>query len=155
MLQKPCFFVSFFENNPFYGAFLHFFLYFCNKKKHNLIIVTMRKKNDSSILRMVMGVLPFLLFIFLPLNAKVVLPQLFQSGMVLQRGKTVPLWGKADAGEQVTVKWQKKQYSATADADGRWRIDLPKMKAGGPFVLEVSGENGKVRILNDVLVGDV
>ena len=104
---------------------------------------------------MVMGVLPFLLFIFLPLNAKVVLPQLFQSGMVLQRGKTVPLWGKADAGEQVTVKWQKKQYSATADADGRWRIDLPKMKAGGPFVLEVSGENGEVRILNDVLVGDV
>ena len=88
-------------------------------------------------------------------DAKVVLPQLFQSGMVLQRGKAVPVWGKADAGEQVTVKWQKKTYTATADAGGRWRIDLPKMKAGGPFVMEVSGENGEPRTLNDVMVGDV
>ena len=29
-------------------------------------------------------------------NAKIVLPQLFQSGMVLQRGKAIPVWGKAD-----------------------------------------------------------
>ena len=51
-------------------------------------------------------------------EAKVSLPQLFQSGMVLQRGKTIPIWGKADAGELVTVSFNKKQFSTTADANG-------------------------------------
>ena len=88
-------------------------------------------------------------------NAKIVLPQLFQSGMVLQRGKPIPVWGKADPQEQVTIRWQKKQYTTTADEQGRWRIDLPKTKAGGPYVLEVRGKDGEVREITDVLVGDV
>ena len=92
---------------------------------------------------------------WLTTEAKVTLPQLFQSGMVLQRGKPAPIWGKANAGEQVVISWQKKQYTATADADGRWRIDLPKMKAGGPYTMEVKGEDGEVREITDVMVGDV
>ena len=35
---------------------------------------------------------------WLTADAKVTLPHLFQSGMVVQRGKPVPVWGKADAG---------------------------------------------------------
>ena len=88
-------------------------------------------------------------------NAKVVLPQMFQSGMVLQRGKAIPVWGKAEPQEQVTIRWQKKQYTTAADAQGRWRIDLPKTKAGGPYVLAVSGKDGEVQEFTDVLVGDV
>ena len=52
-------------------------------------------------------------------EAKVSLPQLFQSGMVLQRGKAIPIWGKADAGESVTIRFNKKQYTTTANADGK------------------------------------
>ena len=88
-------------------------------------------------------------------EAKVSLPQFFQSGMVLQRGKAIPIWGKADAGEKVTIQFNKKTYSTTADAEGKWRIDLPKMKAGGPYALEVRGENGEVREISDVMIGDV
>ena len=83
------------------------------------------------------------------------LPQLFQSGMVLQRGQPVPVWGWADSGETVTVTFLKKTYTATADANGRWRIDLPVMKAGGPYTLEVKGEGPEVREIDDVFVGDV
>ena len=88
-------------------------------------------------------------------EAAVSLHQLFQSGMVLQRGKAIPVWGKADANETVTVVFNKKQYRAVADAEGRWRIDLPKMKAGGPYTLEVSGAAGEPITLTDVLIGDV
>ena len=88
-------------------------------------------------------------------EAAVSLHQLFQSGMVLQRGKAIPVWGKADANETVTVAFNKKQYRAVADAEGRWRIDLPKMKAGGPYTLEVSGTTGEPVTLTDVLIGDV
>lgn len=107
-------------------------------------------KHKLLILCMVVGCL-------LTADAKITLPQLFQSGMVLQRGKPVPIWGKANAGEQVVVSWQKKQYTATADASGRWRVDLPKMKAGGPYTLEVKGEGveGEKLVFEDVMVGDV
>jgi sialate O-acetylesterase len=83
-------------------------------------------------------------------NAKIQLPQLFQSGMVVQRGKPIPVWGKADPQEQIVIRWQKKQYTTTADEQGKWRIDLPKTKAGGPYTLTI-GEHE----LTDVLVGDV
>ena len=83
-------------------------------------------------------------------EAKVSLPQLFQSGMVLQRGKTIPVWGTADAGETVTVTFKKKQYTTVADEQGRWRVDLPKMKAGGPYELRINDLE-----LRDILIGDV
>ena len=83
-------------------------------------------------------------------EAKVTLPQLFQSGMVMQRGKAIPVWGKADAGETITITFNKKVYTTTADADGRWRINLPKMKAGGPYELRINDLE-----LRDILIGDV
>ena len=83
-------------------------------------------------------------------NAKVRLPQIFQSGMVLQRGMTIPVWGQADAGETVVVKFNKKSATAVADARGCWRVDLPAMKAGGPYILSI----GDVE-LSDVWLGDV
>ena len=70
-----------------------------------------------------------LLFISLALlcvalaKAEVRLPQLFQSGMVLQRNKVIPVWGKADAGETITIQFNKKSYTTTADANGQWRIE--------------------------------
>ena len=88
-------------------------------------------------------------------SATVRMPQLFQSGMVMQRGKPIPVWGWADKGEQVTITFNKKTYTTTADDQGRWRIDLPKMKAGGPYVLEVRGERSEVREITDILIGDV
>ena len=102
-----------------------------------------------------------ILFFFLAMvgilstEAKVQLPRLFQSGMVLQRNKAIPVWGKADPQEKVTIRWNKREYATVADDSGCWRIDLPKMKAGGPYVLEVRGEDGEVTELSDVLVGDV
>ena len=83
-------------------------------------------------------------------DAKVVLPQLFQSGMVLQRGKPIPVWGQADAGETVSVTFKKKTYTTTAGADGRWRVDLPQQKAGGPFQLTVND-----LVIDNCLIGDV
>ena len=94
-------------------------------------------------------------------EAQVQLPQLFQSGMVLQRNKPIPVWGTAAPGEQVTVTFRKKSYTTTADGAGSWRIDLPSQKAGGPFELSVVGADGKTAdgsqpiVLTDVLVGDV
>ena len=83
-------------------------------------------------------------------EARVQLPQLFQNGMVLQRGKPIPVWGWADAGEHVSVTFRKKVYETTADANGHWQVVLPQQKAGGPYELRVESLE-----LRDILIGDV
>ncbi|MDD7247806.1 MAG: sialate O-acetylesterase [Prevotellaceae bacterium] len=83
-------------------------------------------------------------------SSAITLPRLFQSGMVLQRQQPLPVWGTANGGETVTVTFRGKTYTTTADADGKWRLTLPKQKPGGPFTMQI----GDVT-LTDVMVGDV
>ena len=86
--------------------------------------------------------------------ADVSLSGIFSSNMVLQRGRAVPVWGKAEPGEKVTVTFDGKTAEATADAKGRWTATLPAMdvvKEGKE--LSVKGKNEIV--LKNVLVGDV
>jgi sialate O-acetylesterase len=74
--------------------------------------------------------------------------------MVLQCDQTIPVWGWAAAGEKVEVKLgDQPAVSATAGADGAWRVDLPAQKAGGPVSLTVTGKN--TIALDDVLIGEV
>ena len=77
---------------------------------------------------------------------------LFTDGAVLQRGMPVPVWGTADDGEKVTVKFQGQEVATTAK-DGKWMVKLAELKAGGPFTLSIEGNN-KVEVA-DVLVGEV
>ncbi|GAB2955385.1 sialate O-acetylesterase [Hymenobacter coalescens] len=86
-------------------------------------------------------------------EAAVRLPRLIGDGMVLQRGVPVPVWGWADKGEAVAVSFQGKTYRATAGPDGRWRVQLPALKAGGPYEMTLKGSNQLT--VRDILVGDV
>ena len=86
-------------------------------------------------------------------QAQVRLPRLVSSGMVLQRDAPVRIWGWAKAGEAVTVAFQGKTYRATTGPDGQWRVQLPALKAGGPYELKIDATNHLV--LKDILLGDV
>jgi sialate O-acetylesterase len=77
---------------------------------------------------------------------------LFTEGAVLQQGPIVPVWGTADAGEKVTVRFQDQEVSTTAE-NGKWRVELKNVKAGGPFELTIRGTN--TIELKNVLVGEV
>lgn len=86
-------------------------------------------------------------------SAEVKLPTVLSDHMVLQRDKLVPIWGTAAAGEKVTVTFRGQTQTATADKDGKWKVELAPMKAGGPDDLSVAGSNAIT--LKDVLVGEV
>ena len=87
-------------------------------------------------------------------QANVMLPDVISSGMVLQRDQAAPIWGKADPGEAVSVRFNGQVRNATADANGRWVIRLQRLKATAtPAVLIVEGKN-KIE-LQDILVGEV
>jgi sialate O-acetylesterase len=77
---------------------------------------------------------------------------LFTDHAVLQQGRTLPIWGTAANGEQVTVRLAG-QEATTEAKDGRWRVELEPLPAGGPHQLTIEGQN-KV-VVDDVLIGDV
>ncbi len=77
---------------------------------------------------------------------------LFTDHMVLQRGVSVPVWGTAAEGEEVTVQLEGQKLTAKATG-GKWMVKLSPLKAGGPYVMTVSGEN--IVTINDILVGEV
>jgi sialate O-acetylesterase len=82
------------------------------------------------------------------------LAPLFQDHAVLQRDRPVPIWGRAGAGEHVSVAFAGQEVGATAGADGRWIVVL------GPFSANPSGAeltvtgNGRAAV-HDVVVGEV
>jgi sialate O-acetylesterase len=82
-----------------------------------------------------------------------VLPTLISDHMVLQQGREIHIWGKADAGETVTVRLAGHAATTTADAGRHWSVRLPALSAGGPFILTVQG-NKKIEI-KDVMIGEV
>ena len=85
--------------------------------------------------------------------AEVKLPKLVSDGMILQRDANVRIWGWAANSEKVTIRFMDATYTATANDKGQWEVMLPKMKAGGPFKMEVNASNSIT--INDILVGDV
>lgn len=102
---------------------------------------------------------PLLLFSIISLNlsyvnADVKMPAVFGDHMVLQQDVTLPVWGWADAGEDVTVSLGDKCAKVKAQEDGSWHVDLDKMATSSePLEMTVIGKN--TLKFEDVLVGDV
>ena len=87
------------------------------------------------------------------LLADVKLPAIFSDHMVLQAGVTVPVWGWADPGEEVSVSVAGQTKTTKADKTGKWMVKLGKLKSGDAVTLTVKGKNSIT--INDVLVGEV
>ncbi len=87
-------------------------------------------------------------------QADVKLPTILNSHMVLQQGMPAPIWGWADAGEKITVKFAGQTKTTTANDKGKWLVKLDALKASAkPRTLTISAKN-QIK-LTDVLVGEV
>lgn len=85
--------------------------------------------------------------------ANVQLASPFGDHMVLQRNIKIPVWGTADAGEKITLVFNKQTVTTITDYNGNWKVTLNKLTAGGPYTMTVSGKNNIT--INDVYVGEV
>ncbi len=83
------------------------------------------------------------------------LAAIFSDHAVLQRDRPIPVWGDGTPGAALTVELDGRAVRTTADADGRWRVELPAHAAGGPYVLRVRDAAGGEATAGDILVGDV
>lgn len=89
----------------------------------------------------------------LSVKAQLQLPAMFSDNMVLQQGVPVTIWGWANEGDKVTVKFREHTVSATTH-NLKWSVELRPLKAGGPDTLTISAKSGTVQLAN-VLVGEV
>lgn len=99
----------------------------------------------------------FLLFVGLvvglSIQAKVTPNSLFSDYAIFQQDVSVPVWGTADKGEQITVEFNGQRKQAV-EKEGRWMVELDAMPSGGPYVLTVSGKEDRVE-RTDIYVGEV
>jgi len=86
-------------------------------------------------------------------RTEVKLPAIFGDNMVLQQKISCPIWGWADAGEDVTVSIAGQTKATKADARGKWSVKLDPLNVGEPLTMTVKGKNEIV--LNNILVGEV
>ncbi len=83
------------------------------------------------------------------------LPTVLGDNMVFQRDMPVPIWGWADPGQAVTVRFAGQLKQTTTDTKGLWRVDLDPMPANASAnVLQIES-GGQTLVCEDVLVGEV
>lgn len=87
-----------------------------------------------------------------PARAEVALDGLFSRSAVLQQGMPVPVFGTAEDGERVSVTIQNRRAETVAK-DGRWRVELEPLEAGGPFELRIGGATSIT--VPEIYVGEV
>ena len=89
-------------------------------------------------------------------EARLRLHAIFDSDMVLQRGKPITIWGWAEPGASVTVQLGPDKADTTADAGkGRWEVTFPARAASAdPQTLTVTAGGEKIEMGN-IVVGDV
>ncbi len=96
-----------------------------------------------------------------------VMAQPFRDNGVLQRQIQLPVWGTSLPGAKVTVRFDGKAATTTADAGGRWRVMLEPLVAEplksvndapqGKTMTVVCGKDGEeaTKEIRNLLVGDV
>lgn len=89
------------------------------------------------------------------IGAGLCVSNVFQSNMVIQRGKPIHVWGWAAPGEQVTVAFAGASTSVKAGDDRAWKVSLPAVAANSkPQTMTVKGQRESL-VLDNILVGDV
>ena len=88
-----------------------------------------------------------------PLQADVKLPAIISDNMVLQQETAASVWGWAEPGEKVSVKFADQSAEATTGADGKWKAKLAGLKAGASGEMTITGKN--TLTIKNVVAGEV
>lgn len=89
-------------------------------------------------------------------QAKIKLPAVVSSNMVLQRNTTVKLWGWADPKEKISisVSWIKKTIEIQADVNGNWYTDVKTTNSKVLQSINLNSKTSKINLEN-ILFGEV
>ncbi|MCC6240803.1 MAG: beta galactosidase jelly roll domain-containing protein [Phycisphaerales bacterium] len=87
-------------------------------------------------------------------QAQISVPAIFSDNMVLQRSSATPIWGRSAPAHKVVVRFEKVVAETTADAQGKWRVNLDLTgvsSSPGDLVIEADEK----RTIHNVITGEV
>lgn len=122
----------------------------CRKFKERAFHMKLRCTLFTSILAALL-LTPAVLF------AELKMPGIFKDDMILQRNKSVPVWGWADAGSEITVEFAGQKKTTKAGNDGKWAVTLKAMEASAePRVMTITSSIGNQKSqISNILIGDI
>lgn len=82
------------------------------------------------------------------------MPEIYQSGCVLQRDRYLPIYGTADAGSIITLTLNNRSYKAITDNCGHWKVTTEPLHTGGPYEMTVTDGKTSLHFTN-ILAGEV
>lgn len=85
--------------------------------------------------------------------AEIQVARVFGDNMVLQRNEVVTIWGWGTPGERLTLTINDQEFEGRVDKDGSWSIEVDEFSAGGPYEMEIKGQNSIT--LKNVMFGEV
>jgi len=97
------------------------------------------------------------LFILLPFfaSAQLQLAKIFTNNMVLQRGRPIVIWGKANPGNTIIATFANTKAKGITQKDATWKIILPQQNANTtPQTLTITSL-GQTILIENILVGDI
>jgi len=84
-----------------------------------------------------------------------IVAKIFRDNMVLQRDQPIPIWGWSNQTGKVIINFNQKEFTVRINSKtGFWKLDLPKMPAGGPFEIKIKQDIHEI-IISNILIGDV
>ena len=106
------------------------------------------------------SIVAFLIVLLLFCNntsfAKIKLPNIIASNMVLQRNTTVKIWGWASPGEKISIKtsWISEVLKITTSENGRWEIAIKTTLSKEPQSIQLKSSESNIN-LDTILFGEV
>lgn len=96
------------------------------------------------------------LFMGIGVEAKIKLPAIVSSNMVLQRNTHVKLWGWAEPGEKIniTTSWQKSSIKVVTPATGKWEVTVQTTLNKAPQSIRLRSKSSDIT-LDNILFGEV
>jgi len=107
-------------------------------------------------LRSYLSLVPFVLCAWVPARGEIAFATVFTDHAVLQRGVPIPVWGRAQPGEHISVAFHGVTGDTVTTVAGTWQVKLPALSAsstGEDLTVSAAGEAPVV--LHDVVVGEV
>jgi sialate O-acetylesterase len=81
------------------------------------------------------------------------LPKIYMSNMVLPRDKPIPITGRTQPNESLTVTIDNQSHKIKANANGDFKVVIDPISYGGPYKLTFKGNETKT--LENILIGDL
>ncbi len=90
--------------------------------------------------------------------SKLWMPVILSDGMVVQQNSVATFWGRTNPNATVTglASWSEQSVETTADADGRWQLDIPTPAASmKEYSIHIKDSHGGLKYISGILIGEV